>query len=420
MGPGASREDVINAYGWPSGFSQAGAKEILTYPQGQITLQDGRVERVDFSPNVPWPPPRPRPAPPTASTAKKTPPSLDRWLERFDDAQKDARRRNVRILALFVGSDWSPPSKQFLDEVALHPEFGYAFSDDFVLLRLDYPTRAAQPAEIREQNARLRETYAVTTYPALLVLSAEGAMLATVDLTVPRGGDSLLARVTAAVSEARDVLIGKPRATRSKSGEAAPVAQPVAVPQSAATAAVSRAMWLAIGGVAIGLVLAGIGVWWVWRMRMPAPGPRNSQMAERISRAASGLPPVAEIAEWSGEKLRAVVGRLAASEGYDVKPRAGGSDGDLALRHGGQTAPSVIVSCQAGTYGPASAKRLRELFGIITVEGVKTGWFVSPAGFSREARDYADEHRIVLIDTEQLLAQMRSVPPIMLQKILAD
>ena len=31
VGPGATKEEVLDAYGWPTGQTQAGAKEILTY-----------------------------------------------------------------------------------------------------------------------------------------------------------------------------------------------------------------------------------------------------------------------------------------------------------------------------------------------------------------------------------------------------
>src|SRR4051812_14020452 len=71
VGPGATKEDAIDAYGWPTGQSQLGAKEILNYPQGSITLSNGKVERVDFSTNVPWPAPRPRPGTPAEAAAKR-------------------------------------------------------------------------------------------------------------------------------------------------------------------------------------------------------------------------------------------------------------------------------------------------------------------------------------------------------------
>jgi hypothetical protein len=60
VGTGATRDEVVRTYGAPSGQSISGAKEVLTYPQGRVFLENGRVERVDFSTNVPWSTPSPR------------------------------------------------------------------------------------------------------------------------------------------------------------------------------------------------------------------------------------------------------------------------------------------------------------------------------------------------------------------------
>jgi restriction system protein len=79
----------------------------------------------------------------------------------------------------------------------------------------------------------------------------------------------------------------------------------------------------------------------------------------------------------------------------------------------------VVVCCAAGFGGPVSIKRVRELFGTLAVEGVPTGWFVSPAGFAHEARVYAEDKGLVLIDGGQLLEQLRNLPPMVLPKVLA-
>ncbi|MEY2879892.1 MAG: hypothetical protein RLZZ15_2272, partial [Verrucomicrobiota bacterium] len=230
VGPGASRDDVIAAYGWPMGQSQSGAKEILRYPQGSITLANGRVERVDFSPNIPWPAPRPKPPGPTNSTAKKkgpTPPA-DEWGTDLDIALSEAARRRVRILAAFTGSDWSPPSKAFLDEVAQHPDFVTACIADFVFLRVDFPTRVAQSPDLKRQNEQLRARCGVTTYPALVVLSARGEPVGVVDLARDRGLPTYRERVVAAVVEVRDLLRAKPVAADLPNDGTASPAEPEA------------------------------------------------------------------------------------------------------------------------------------------------------------------------------------------------
>ena len=171
VGPGATKEEVLDEYGWPTGQSQAGAKEILIYPQGRVLLDKGRVERVDFSLKTPWPAPRPRPG--TAGDGES-------WYTNWPEALREAERRRVRVLVLFVGSDWSPPSKQFLTDVAESADFLTAFLGNFVLVRLDYPTRTTQLKALRSQTLELRERYAVTTYPALIIAEPDGTLAALV------------------------------------------------------------------------------------------------------------------------------------------------------------------------------------------------------------------------------------------------
>jgi hypothetical protein len=423
VGPGATKEEAINAYGWPGGQSQSGTKEILTYPQGRITLENGKVEKVDFDPRIPWPAPRPRPGAPSATSVKKVEAPTDFWVTDFSEAQAEAKRRNARILALFIGSDWSPPSKQFQDEVAFHPEFVNAFTGDFVFLRLDFPTRGAQPAAQKEQNHRLRGKYGVITYPALLVLSPAGTLVGTVDLTKPQPGETYRDRTIAAIRAVRDLLVASPPPPDPAPAEAPPV--PVATTGSTepnvGAASVTSAFTLVIGAIAVGLLLAAGGWWYVWSRRAPdrdGDG-RITSISTRISDAAGGLPTPIEISEWSKDKLRGVFAALVQVDSYQVTYRAGGADGDLALAGLRDDKTTIIVSFQPGEAGQTSAKRLKELFGTITVEDVPKGWFVSPRGFSKEARDYAAQHPLVLMDAEDLIAQMRAVPTISLNKILA-
>ncbi len=171
----------------------------------------------------------------------------------------------------------------------------------------------------------------------------------------------------------------------------------------------SRAGSALVWGLGGGSFLVGLLLWLFWRSKMRVSG-RVSTAAERVADAASGLPSPVEMAEWSHLRLRGVVGVVAEAEGYAVKIRVGGADGDLALTRVGEAQPNVIVTCAAASAGPVSAKRLRELFGTITLEGVGTGWFVAMAGFSAEARDYAQAQGLVLIARDGLREQLRALP----------
>jgi methylmalonyl-CoA mutase cobalamin-binding subunit len=141
--------------------------------------------------------------------------------------------------------------------------------------------------------------------------------------------------------------------------------------------------------------------------------------AQRVADAASGVPSVVDLAEWSHGRLRAVVGALAQTDGYQVVVRAGGSEGDLSLVRTSEERVSVIVMCAVAAAGPVSAKRLRELYGTITLEEVGTGWFVAVGGFSAEARVYAQEHGLSLIGKEGLREQLRALTERDLAHVLA-
>jgi hypothetical protein len=454
VGPGASKEDVINAYGWPNGQSQSGTKEILNYTQGDVVLENGRVERVNFSPDVPWQSPRPRPAAPTASTRKVPETPVDYWLTNYDEAIADAQRRHSRILILFTGSDWSPASREFHEQVEFHPDFVNAFAGDFVFVKLDYPRGSPVPAKISDENLRLRDKYGVTTYPTLLVLSPNGDVIARVDLSKPNAPGTFRERVIAAVRDARDGTAAGYRSSAAVEPRPAP-AEPAAVqstaspPTVAAAANVTvepaatvpakgpsltsslagadniagRVVWTAGRLVALGLAVGGAAILVIWwrlsRQAQPKTTVPVLKMAERIDAAAGGLPSATEIGAWSKEKLTLVVAGLAEFDNYTAHIRPAGGDAEIELRKRGDMNPRVLACCLPGVEGVVGAKRVRELFGTLAAEGVDNGWYVSPAGFSSEARDYAAAHRIALIGCEGLHNMMREVPPVSLPALLA-
>ncbi len=421
LGPGATKDEVIDLYGWPTGQSKAGAKEILNYPQGQVILENGRVDRVNFSPNIPWGPPRPRPGTVAPAAPKKPEQVADFWLTNFAAATQTAATRGVRILALFNGSDWSPASRRFADEVALHPEFQTAFAADFVFLRLDYATRVQLPADLREQNAKLRERYGVTAYPTLLVLRDNGELLGAVDLQKEQPGDSYRARAIAAVAELRDLLKPRPApppvAVPAAPANAAPAGSTKAPADPAVMSSLYSARWLLTGGVVAGLAVSGLLFWLVWRNRTAPPATPRAAISARISDAASGLPTEEDLKTWPRAKLARLVEAMAETDGYQGLLRQGG-DIDLALRRAGENRVRVLVACAEGARGPVGAKAVRELFASLTAEGVSVGWFVAPGGFAPEARAYGNEHGLLLIEGPKLQAMLRDLPPLLVTKVM--
>lgn len=418
VGPGATREEVFQAYGWPTGQSWFGTREVLNYPQGLVTLKGGRVQRVDFSAKIPWPAPRPQPPPPSPVSAKKAGAINDPWIEDFEVSAQEAARRGGPILALFTGRDWSPASRQFHEQVALHPDFVNALAAEVVFLRLDFSTRTPLGPKLREQYERLREQHGVTVYPTLMLLSPAGESLATIDLATPQGGEAFRARVISAVKAERARLAAQ---TAMTPVAVVPAGREAGRAEQGGTLALlaqifglgSTGLWVAAVVVAVGALLA----WLLWRTRTPDKLPLAA-LAVRLSDGAGGVPTPKEIVTWPKEKVCAVTAALAVSEGYVAEIMPFGSDKDLLLMNRGETRPRVVVFCAAGNAEVVPARRLRELRGTLTAEGAQTGWFVSPKGFAKDALAYAEEHHLHLIDAARMVERLRELPPLLLPKVL--
>lgn len=141
-------------------------------------------------------------------------------------------------------------------------------------------------------------------------------------------------------------------------------------------------------------------------------------MASRIDHAASGLPSHAEILAWPKETVCNVIGRLAELEGYEAEISKRGEK-DLILRRPAVPTAEAIVGCVTGSSGVIPTRRIRDLVGMMAAEDIAAGWFVSPMGFSLDARAYAEEQNVRLIDGARLLTLLSDLPTFALPKVLA-
>lgn len=421
VGVGASRDAVFQAYGWPTGQSWFGSREILNYPQGFVALESGRVERVNFTTRLPWPAPRPQPAAPSPVSAKKSGAVIDPWIDDFEIAARAAADRGRPILVLFSGRDGSPASRQFHEQVALHPDLRNELAAHVVFLRVDFSARPPLADKQREQNEWLRSKHGVTVYPTLLLLSSTGAALAAIDLGTPVVGEVFRARVIAAIKAECARLTEV--AAAATSAEAASAAEALQAKAGWMQKLLARSLGLSLADaftVAVGaMIVAVVGLlaWLLWRTRTPVNLP-GAAMAVRLSDSAGGVPTSNEIVSWPKEKVCAVTAALAESEGYVADVMPFGSDKDLLLMNRGESHPRVVVFCAAGNSGVVPTKRLRELRGTLTAEGVQSGWFVAPKGFANDALSYAAEHSLHLIDASRMIERLRELPPLLLPKVL--
>ena len=101
------------------------------------------------------------------------------WLTDFAAAQKLAKKKNLPILADFAGSDWCGWCVRLDKEVFSTKTFKDYAAKNLVLFLADFPNSKPQSKAVKAQNARLLKKYQVRGFPTVLLLNADGKVLAT-------------------------------------------------------------------------------------------------------------------------------------------------------------------------------------------------------------------------------------------------
>jgi thioredoxin-related protein len=103
----------------------------------------------------------------------------DLWQTDFAAAKAKAKAENKLMLVDFTGSDWCGWCKKLVAEVFSKDAFKTEAPKEFVLVELDYPTPAKkQSDELKKQNRELLAKYKVQGYPTILVMDADGKVVA--------------------------------------------------------------------------------------------------------------------------------------------------------------------------------------------------------------------------------------------------
>ncbi|MFP4106456.1 MAG: thioredoxin family protein [Phycisphaerae bacterium] len=96
------------------------------------------------------------------------------WMTDFEKAQQKAQKENKDLLLDFTGSDWCGWCIKLDKEVFSKKEFKEKAPNDFVLVKLDFPRTKEQSEEIKQQNAKLQQKYAVQGFPTIVLADADG------------------------------------------------------------------------------------------------------------------------------------------------------------------------------------------------------------------------------------------------------
>lgn len=95
--------------------------------------------------------------------------SLDGWLVNIDKAYEVSQKTGKPILANFTGTDWCIWCKRLQRDVFVKDGFDEWAEENVVLLELDFPRRSQVPKEIKQQNAKLQQSFKVRGYPTIWV-----------------------------------------------------------------------------------------------------------------------------------------------------------------------------------------------------------------------------------------------------------
>jgi protein disulfide-isomerase len=96
------------------------------------------------------------------------------WIDNWDLAIAVARETGRTVLVNFTGSDWCSWCIKLASEVFEKKAFEAYAQENLVLLKLDFPRKIAQSAELKMQNNNLQRQFGIQGYPTILLVNAEG------------------------------------------------------------------------------------------------------------------------------------------------------------------------------------------------------------------------------------------------------
>lgn len=181
---GETYEQVVAEKGKPTSHLEAGAVQILTYPDAIIKFRDHVVVAIKAPeasppPEAAPPPPPARPAPPApVETPTEYHGGPASWTTDFNGALERAKAENRHTFLFFTGSDWCGWCQKLNQEILGTPEFVQYAQDKLALVELDFPQHKPLPGSLRVQNRMLATRYNITGFPTVIVLDSTGKAVA--------------------------------------------------------------------------------------------------------------------------------------------------------------------------------------------------------------------------------------------------
>lgn len=158
------------------------------------------------------------------------------------------------------------------------------------------------------------------------------------------------------------------------------------------------------------------------------PGQNQDRVMEAWQASISGATQAVKPAEWSIELLRDiewkrfedVCQKFYALKGIKSETTPLGPDGgiDIRLYQDGADNPTSIVQCKAWGERNVGIKPVRELLGVMAHEKIEKAFFMASGNFTEEAKAFAQNNRITLVNGDMLLAMIQRLPELDRQALL--
>ncbi|TFZ08900.1 restriction endonuclease [Ramlibacter humi] len=131
--------------------------------------------------------------------------------------------------------------------------------------------------------------------------------------------------------------------------------------------------------------------------RRPPAGSWNAQVFDDI--------------EW--RRFESLCGQLFAQAGFQPRSQSHGADGgvDIWLHSRNAEGPVAVVQCKHWHAKPVGVKEMREFFGVMASRKVARGTYATTSTFTEDARRFATENGIHLLDGAGLLALIATRTP---------
>ena len=183
---GDTYDQVIAEKGKPASHIEAGAMQILKYPDATIKLKDNVVVSIRAPEPVSQAASAPaalRMAPAAVSPPAQIPEPFDpdaklKWSTDYDGSLDRAKLEHKHVLLFFTGSDWCGWCKKLNREILTTGEFIQYAQDKLILVELDYPRQKPQSYEVKVQNKMLESRYSITGFPTVVILDYTGKAVA--------------------------------------------------------------------------------------------------------------------------------------------------------------------------------------------------------------------------------------------------